>query len=57
MTSRTTDVLISFLQFTFIQDVLPVLVEMMAVLARQFNFDMAVVRKHYCRPLLFPRNL
>ena len=49
MTSRTTDVLISFLQFTFIQNILPVLVDMMAVLAGQSCFDMAIVRKGHRR--------
>jgi hypothetical protein len=33
MASKTTDVLISFLEFTFVQNVFPIFIDVMAVLA------------------------
>jgi hypothetical protein len=58
MASGTTDVLIPFLKFTFVQDVFPVFIEVMAILARQACFNMAVMRKGHRRSCLpFQYNL
>jgi hypothetical protein len=55
MTGRTTDVLIPFLELTFIQNVFPIFIEVMTVLTGQSHLGMAVVRKRYGRPLFFSR--
>src|SRR4030043_1908244 len=52
MASRTTDFLIPFLKFTFVQNVFPIFIEVMAVLARQSCFNMAVMRKRHRRSCL-----
>jgi hypothetical protein len=49
MASGTTDVLIPFLKFTFVQDVFPVFVDVMTILAGQASFDMFVVREGHRR--------
>jgi hypothetical protein len=57
MTRRTADVLFSFLQRTFIEDVLPVFIEMMAVLAGKSGFGVTIMRKGHCRSCLSPQDL
>jgi len=52
MASRTTDPLVPFLKFAFVQNVLPALIDVMAVLARQPRFNMAVMRKRHRRSCL-----
>jgi len=54
MTGRTADALFSFLQCTLLQDVFPVFIEMMAVLAGESGFGMTIMRKGHCRPRLSP---
>jgi len=54
MTGRTADALFSFFQCTFIQDVFPVFIEMMAVLAGESGFGMTIMREGHCRPRLSP---
>lgn len=49
MTGRTADALFSFLQFAFVQDVFPVFIEMMAVLAGESGFGMTIMRKGHRR--------
>jgi len=50
MTSRATDVLISFLKFALVQNVFPVFIDVMAILAGQSCFNMEIVREDYRRP-------
>jgi len=45
MAGRTADALFSFLQGTLLQDVFPVFINMMAVLARESGFGMTIMRK------------
>jgi hypothetical protein len=54
MAGRTADALFSFLQCTFIQDVFPVFIEMMAVLAGESGFGMTIMRKGHRRSRLSP---
>jgi len=54
MTGGTADALFSFLQCTFIQDVFPVFIEVMAVLAGESDFGMTIMRKGHRRPRLSP---
>lgn len=49
MTGRTADALFSFLQCAFLQDVFPVFIEMMAVLAGESGFGMTIMRKGHRR--------
>jgi hypothetical protein len=58
MASKTTDALIPFLEFTLVQNVIPFFIDVMAVLARQACFNMAVMRKRHRRACLpFQYNL
>jgi hypothetical protein len=57
MASGTTDILVSLLQFTFVQDVFPIFIDVMAVLAGESCFGMAIMRKGHCRSCLFPQGL
>jgi hypothetical protein len=52
MASKTTDALIPFLEFTLVQNVIPFFIDVMAVLARQACFNMAVMRKRHRRSCL-----
>jgi len=54
MTGGTADALFSFLQCAFLQDVFPVFIEMMAVLAGESGFGMTIMREGHCRPRLSP---
>ena len=49
MAGRTADALFSFFQHTFLQDVFPVFINMMAVLAGESGFGMTIMRKGHCR--------
>ena len=57
MAGRTADAFFSFLQCPFIQDVFPVFIEMMAVLAGESGFGMTIVRKGDRRPRLSLKDL
>ena len=57
MASGTTDALIPLLEFTLVQDVFPVFIDVMAVLAGQATFDMFVMRKGHRRSCFFSRDL
>jgi hypothetical protein len=57
MASGTTDILVSFLQFAFIQDVFSIFIDVMAVHAGQSCFGMAIMRKGHCRPCPFSQDL
>ncbi len=45
MAGRAADAFFSFFQCTFIQDVFPVFIKVMAVLAGESGFGMTIVRK------------
>jgi hypothetical protein len=49
MASRTTNTLIPFLEFILLQNVFPVFINVMAILARQSSFSMTIVRKDHRR--------
>jgi hypothetical protein len=49
MTSGTTDALVALLEFTLVQNVFPVFIDVVAVLAGQSCFNMAIVRKGHRR--------
>jgi hypothetical protein len=58
MARNAADALISFFEFTLVQNVFPILIEVMAVLARKPCFNMVVVRKRHSRACLaFQYNL
>ena len=54
MTGRAADALFSFFQCAFLQDVFPVFIEVMAVLAGESDFGMTIMRKGHRRPRLSP---
>jgi hypothetical protein len=57
MAGGTTNTFFPFLQCPFLQDVLPILIEMMAVLAGESGFGMTIVRKRDPRPPLSLKDL
>jgi hypothetical protein len=57
MAGRTADALFSFLQRTLLQDVFPVFINVMAVLARESGFGMTIMRKGHRSSCLSSQDL
>ena len=52
---RTTDALISLLQFALVEDVFPIFIDVMTILAGEPEFDVAIMSKGNRRSLLLPK--
>jgi hypothetical protein len=55
MASGTADSLVSLLQFALVEDIFPVFIDVMTILAGKPGFNVTVVKKRNRRSLLLPK--